>query len=377
MAFEDKKLGIYLHVPFCLQKCLYCDFCSFPGYTEEMTDAYVKRLIADIESYSKKVQGEVDTVYFGGGTPTLLSERQFDSILHSLNKSFAISAGAEISCECNPATADFEHLKNIRKIGINRLSVGVQSANDRELRALGRAHSFSDFKDLYNDARRAGFENISVDLMYGIPDQTVASFEKTIDALCDCSPEHISAYCLKIEDGTPFGRKKETLSLPNEDEEYDMYMLCNEKLVEYGYNRYEISNFSRPGYESRHNLKYWTGADYLGFGVAAHSYFDGERFSNSRDISAYIRGEDITEERFKISEKEKIAEYIMLRMRLAAGINCSDFQSRFGVSLFDVVGSLDRYVEAGYIKKDAGCVSFTERGVFVSNTILSDILEFD
>ena len=377
MSFEDKKAGIYIHVPFCLQKCLYCDFCSFPGYTEEMTELYVKRLTEDIKGFASNSPVEVDTVYFGGGTPTLLKERQIDSIIDAVCKSFSLCEGAEISCECNPATADLEYLKSIRKIGINRLSIGLQSANDRELRALGRAHSFSDFKEIYKDARKAGFDNISADLMYGIPEQTVDSFEHTLDVLCELSPEHISAYCLKIEDGTPFGRIKETMSLPNEDAECDMYSLCNEKLARHGYARYEISNFARPGFESRHNLKYWTGADYIGFGVAAHSYFGGERFSNSRNISAYIRGEDITEERFSVSEKEKMAEYIMLRMRLSEGISLYDFESRFGIPLEETCGSLDKYVQAGYIKKDAGRVFFAESGVFVSNTILSDILDFD
>ena len=372
-----KKLGLYIHVPFCLKKCLYCDFCSFPAYSEDMMDAYVKRLNLDIERYSKGFSGAVDTIYFGGGTPTLLKERHFDSIFDVINKYYAIDAGAEISCECNPATVDREYLKSIKAIGINRLSIGLQSANDAELLALGRAHSFADFIDTYENSRAAGFENISVDLMYGIPEQTVASFERTLAKACEMSPEHISAYALKIEEGTPFGNTEETLSLPTEDDECDMYALCTDMLAENGYNKYEISNFAREGFESRHNVKYWTGEDYLGFGVAAHSYFCGERFSNSRNIAAYLRGDDITEERRAIPQKEQMTEYVMLRMRMTAGIDRADFKARFGVELEDFCGSLDRYISAGFMREVSGHVAFTDKGIFVSNTILSDILDFD
>lgn len=372
-----EKLGLYIHVPFCLKKCLYCDFCSFPTYSEELMDGYVRRLSSDIERYSGDFGGVVDTVYFGGGTPTLLKERHFDSIFETINNNYTVDSGAEISCECNPATVNREYLKSIRKAGINRLSIGLQSANDIELKALGRAHSFADFLKTYEDARCAGFDNVSLDLMYGIPEQTLASFSATLAKVCEIAPEHISAYALKIEDGTPFGKAKETLSLPDEDTECDMYALCNEALAQSGYQRYEISNFARPGFESRHNIKYWQGDDYLGFGVAAHSYFKGKRHSNSRDIAAYVRGEDITEERRAIPKKEQMTEYVMLRMRMSSGICRSDFKARFGVSLEEFCGELSRYVTLGFMTDDGERVAFTERGIFVSNTILSDILDFD
>lgn len=372
-----EKLGLYIHVPFCLKKCLYCDFCSFPSYSNELMDGYVRRLISDIERHSGDFCGVVDTVYFGGGTPTLLKERHFGSIFEAISKNYTVDGGAEISCECNPATVDGKYLGSIRKIGINRLSIGLQSANDCELRALGRAHSFADFLRTYEDARGAGFDNVSLDLMYGIPEQTLDSFCATLAKVREISPEHISAYALKIEDGTPFGRMKETLSLPDEDAECDMYSLCNEALADGGYQRYEISNFARPGFESRHNIKYWQGDDYLGFGVAAHSYFKGERHSNSRDIAAYVRGDDITEERRAIPKKEQMTEYVMLRMRMSDGICRSAFKARFGVSLEEFCGELSRYVSLGLMTDDGERVAFTERGIFVSNTILSDILDFD
>ena len=372
-----ERLGLYVHIPFCLKKCLYCDFCSFPSYSEEMMDAYVRRLIADIEGYSAGFDGVVDTVYFGGGTPTLLKERHFGSIFDAIAKGYHIHSDPEISCECNPATVDRKYLESIRNIGINRLSIGLQSANDAELKALGRAHSFSDFLETYESARRAGFDNLSVDLMYGIPEQTVASFGHTLDVVCGLAPEHISAYSLKIEDGTPFGKIRETLSLPDEDSECDMYALCGERLAESGYHKYEISNFAKDGFESRHNIKYWTGEDYLGFGVAAHSYFGGERFANSRDIAAYLCGEDITEQRRVIPQKEQMTEYVMLRMRMTDGVELSDFKARFGVELEEFCGSIDRYVSGGFMKKSDKRVSFTDKGIFVSNTILSHILDFD
>lgn len=340
-------------------------------------DGYVRRLSLDIERYSREFDGAVDTVYFGGGTPTLLKERHFGSIFEAINKNYTIDARAEITSECNPATVDRKYLENIRKIGINRLSIGLQSANDSELLALGRAHSFADFIETYENSRAVGFENISVDLMYGIPEQTVGSFSHTLAKVCEMSPEHISAYALKIEEGTPFGNSKETLSLPTEDDECDMYALCTDMLAENGYNKYEISNFALPDFESRHNIKYWCGDDYLGFGVAAHSYFCGERFSNSRNIAAYLRGEDITEERRAIPKKEQITEYVMLRMRMSDGICRSDFKARFGVDLEEFCGGLSRYASLGFILDDGERVAFTDRGVFVSNTILSDILDFD
>ncbi len=342
-----------------------------------MMDAYVKRLTVDIETYAQRAKCAVDTVYFGGGTPTLLKKRHFDSILKIISEKYSIDAFSEISCECNPATVNEEYLKDLRKMGVNRLSIGLQSANDAELRALGRAHSFADLIDTYESARAAGFDNLSVDLMYGIPEQTVASFGHTLDEVCRLAPEHVSAYSLKIEDGTPFGRVKETLSLPDEDSECDMYELCTDKLSANGYHKYEISNFAKSGFESRHNLKYWTGEDYLGFGVAAHSYFLGERFANSRDIAAYLRGEDITEERRAIPTKEQMTEYVMLRMRMTDGVELSDFKSRFGVELEEFCGDLDRYVSAGFMKKSDKRVAFTDKGIFVSNMILSDILDFD
>ncbi len=372
------KLGIYIHVPFCLQKCLYCDFCSFAGRGSEMISEYVSALCREIEFMSQRCRGySVDTIYFGGGTPTLMSARDFERVFGALVSSFLIESGCEISTECNPATADREYLRDIRSLGVNRLSIGLQSANENELAALGRIHSCSDFVDIYKDARAAGFENISADLMYGIPLQTAESFGRTLRLVTDLSPEHISAYGLKIEDGTPFGKMNGDLLLPDEDTEYGMYMMCTEYLAERGYAKYEISNFSRQGRESRHNIKYWRGEPYLGFGVSAHSYFEGVRYANSRDLDGYISGEDITEERRRISPSERVTEYVMLRMRMSDGVSRSEFSELFAESFDERYGdALGRYIDAGYVISEGDRVFFSDGGFFISNYILSDILDF-
>ena len=368
-----------MHVPFCVQKCLYCDFCSFPKYDEDGVRAYVGALCREIARYGASADGySVDTVYFGGGTPTLLPISEFERIFASIYENFSVENGAEISCECNPATADEEYFYALRELGANRLSIGLQSVNKAELRALGRIHGYRDFVDTYDSARRVGFENISADLMYGIPEQTLQSFDRSLCSLSSLAPEHISVYGLKIEDGTPFGKMRERLILPDEDIEYEMYMLCSERLAEFGYAKYEISNFSRRGYESRHNVKYWTGEDYLGFGVAAHSFFAGERFANSRDIKGYILGESIECERRKISRADQMTEYVMLRMRLARGVEFSDFKARFGVDFNDVyANAFAKYEMGGYVTRGAESISFTDRGFLVSNFILSDVLDFE
>jgi len=374
-----KRLGLYLHIPFCRSKCLYCDFCSFPKYSEEGIKAYVSALCCEIKRYGERADGySADTVYFGGGTPTLLPISEFERIFTQLRDSFSISPDAEITCECNPATADSEYFSALRRLGVNRLSIGLQSVDESELRALGRIHSYRDFVDTYNRARRVGFDNISADLMYGIPKQTIESFGISLDKLIELSPEHISVYGLKVEAETPFGRMRDKLILPDEDSECEMYMLCSNRLYGAGYEKYEISNFARHGYESRHNLKYWTGGEYIGFGIAAHSYFCGERFANSRDIDGYLVGENVESERKKISHSEQMTEYVMLRMRLSRGVELLDFAERFGKDFDELYrDKLLKYERGGYVKREHGSVSFTDKGFLVSNFILSDILEFE
>ena len=371
-------LGIYIHIPFCIRKCNYCDFCSFPKSDKTDMYKYVDELCRRIKDFAPKAKSKtVDTVYFGGGTPTLLPCECFGQIMDTLKSSFEICEDAEFTVECNPASIDRDGLDKLRRLGINRLSIGLQSANENELTALGRLHSFDDFISVYNDARGVGFDNISVDLMYGIPEQTIESFEKTLRQVCSLSPEHISAYGLKIEDGTVFAAIEDKLELPCEDDEYRMYCLCEKILLEHGYERYEISNFSKPGRESRHNMRYWNLLDYIGFGVAAHSCFEGERFGNSRDIAAFLGGEDITAERYVIEQNERISEYVMLGLRLERGISFDEYQNKTGRSMKEDFPMISQYIEEGFLRETNGRIAFTTKGFFVSNAILSQMLSFE
>lgn len=373
-----KKLGIYIHIPFCLRKCFYCDFCSFPDSDEGSVTKYCDELCRRIREMARDCREyTVDTVYFGGGTPTLLPIREFKKLFDTLKESFDIENGAEITVECNPATADKAYFQQLLSLGANRLSIGLQSANENELSALGRVHSFYDFLVAFSDAREAGFENISVDLMYGIPEQTRESFEYSIGRVLELRPEHISSYGLKIEDNTVFAKIKDKLVLPNEDDEFLFYKILTDKLAQNGYHKYEISNFSREGFESRHNTRYWLGEEYLGFGVAAHSFFEGDRYGNSRDIKAFISGEDITAERRSLTAHEADEEYVMLRLRLASGIDEAEFERRFGESFTCRYPYVDLMLKEGFMQKTDGHISFTDKGFFVSNYILSEMLDLE
>ena len=372
-----KSLGIYIHIPFCVRKCNYCDFCSF-ALGGDTTERYAKELCRRIGEYKDKCSDySVDTVYFGGGTPTLLSLSSFEEIFSALRETFDIAPHSEITVECNPATADLSYLSALRAMGANRLSIGLQSIHENELERLGRIHSYEDFLAAFSDARKAGFDNISADLMYGIPNQTRESFRQSLTSLAELRPEHISAYGLKIEEGTEFYKNRDSLILPPEDEEYEMYLSCSEILGSYGYEKYEISNFSLPGKPSKHNLRYWKGDEYLGFGVAAHSFFGGERFGNSRNIDAFLKGEDITEERYSLSDKEKFNEYIMLALRLTEGLSLSEFKKKTGKSFCEFYPALRSLTDGEFMEIKGDRLSFTDKGFFVSNSILADMLDFE
>ena len=372
----NQSLGLYLHIPFCLQKCRYCDFCSFPWQNADAMEAYTDELCRRLGAWSEACRAHrVDTVYFGGGTPTLLPLSCFERLMGCLADRYDLAPDCEITCECNPATADLPYLSALRGLGINRLSIGLQSVHDRELRLLGRAHSYGDFRSLFAAARRAGFDNISADLMYGIPEQTADSFRQSLTSLAELAPEHISAYGLKIEEGTPFAAMADRLPLPDEDEEFYMYCLCGQVLEKYGYRKYEISNFAKPGKESRHNLRYWKRQDYLGFGVAAHSCFEGARFGNSRDITAFLAGEDITAERTRLTEQDKKSEVLMLGLRLTEGLELSLLARLWQKTEAQAEDIVLPWLRQGFLKRENGRLSFTDKGFFVSNTILSDLID--
>ncbi len=377
-----KKLGLYLHIPFCLQKCNYCDFCSAPA-SEQTRAEYVTALCKHLAAVAPMTKEyTVDTVYLGGGTPTVLSPADFARILDTVRAHFTLLPDTEVTTECNPVTNCAGLFEGLLQAGVNRLSIGLQSIHEKELKQLGRLHSFADFESTFAAARKAGFANISADLMFGIPLQTPQSFRETLETLCALSPEHISAYGLRVEDGTPFGKRRNTLPLPSEDEETEMAELVATLLPAHGYKRYEISNYARDGYHSRHNLRYWLGEEYLGFGPAAHSFFGGVRFETPADTAAYIanvqKGDfgTLFTSHSKVEGEEARDEYVMLRMRLAEGVNKADFLHRFGTKFEDCYGDLTALTKGGFLKNDDTRVAFTARGMQVSNAILSEWLDF-
>ncbi len=382
---QNKRLGIYVHVPFCRHKCAYCDFYSYCPRDARVYAAYVDALLSHMKSY-KTVGADYmpDTVYIGGGTPTVLPPEELLRLIRGIKSSFRLSKNVEFSMECNPATAGYEDLRRYRRAGVNRLSIGLQSVNTIELSALGRIHSARDFGVCFRDARRAGFDNINIDLMFGIPYQTLDSWAATLKFAVSRSPEHISLYDLKLEPGTPLCDNASAFVFPDEDAEYAMYTFAIEFLERAGYRQYEISNFARPGKECRHNLKYWRCEEYLGFGPSAHSYFTDVRFSFKPSVSNYIKcisgrtKDEMTDDYEEIPLRERLGEYIMLRMRLTEGVDSREFMRTFGKDFGMTYGAkLKKYIEGGYMSDSGGYYRFTPAGMFVSNYILSDILEFD
>ena len=371
---KAKPIGIYLHIPFCIRKCNYCDFCSLPGCTQDFISDYTDAIIREIRGYSGKGI-LVDTVFFGGGTPTLLSGEEHKRIMKALAETFEILPGAEITMEANPKTLTKKSLSEYIASGVNRISLGLQSIHENELKMLGRIHTFEDFFASYKLCRECGISNINIDLMYGIPEQTEASFDQTLKAVLALSPEHISVYGLIVEEGTRFYDERDALNLPDEDTEKNMYLSAVRALTDAGYAHYEISNYARPGKKSRHNLKYWRDEEYLGFGAAAYSYFDGVRFGNTDSVTDYIAGGNIRAYSEKTSGEDIAFEFAMLALRLDEGISEKEYQNRFGTSFYDGRSELiDKYSDAGLIRRSNGRISLTDEGFYLSNTILSEIL---
>ena len=377
-----KRLGLYLHIPFCVRKCAYCDFYS-GAQSGETRARYVDALCRHLAAVAPRASAyAVDTVYLGGGTPTLLKCEEIARILDTVRAHFRVEADAEITAECNPVTNAEGLMEGLRTAGVNRLSIGLQSAHEAELKLLGRPHGYGEFLATYRAARAAGFDNISVDLMFGIPSQTAESFEGTVEAVIGLAPEHISAYGLRIEEGTPFDRMRSSLALPSEDAEAEMAELVARRLRAAGYEHYEISNYARDGKRSRHNMRYWLGEDYLGFGPGAHSYFEGVRFETAPDLGGYL--EKVDAEAFDalrqslqpIEGRERMDEHVMLRMRLFEGLDLADFSYRYGTSFEDVYGDVSHLVAGGFLARTDTRLAFTERGMRVSNAILCDWLDF-
>ncbi len=370
-----KPIGLYVHIPFCLRKCNYCDFCSFKIDDIAWQERYIDILCSEIESYKEK-EIIVDSIFFGGGTPSLLSEDQFSRIVNIIRKSFLISPDTEFTIEANPKTLTREKLTCYASLGVNRLSLGLQSIHENEMKMLGRIHNYQDFIDLYRLARDCGITNINVDLMYGIPEQTMDSFSETLDKVIDLSPEHLSLYGLIIEDNTPFGRNPEILNLPSEDQECDMYALACERLASSGYAHYEISNYARDEKFCKHNLKYWLNQEFIGVGLAAYSYFNGYRFGNTPNIEDYLSGKFSDSDSFlRNTTEDEAYEFVMLALRLSQGFSLTEYRDRFGVDF--LIGRerlISSFVDSGLMTITDDRVSLTEKGFYVSNSILTELI---
>ncbi|MBQ2614219.1 MAG: oxygen-independent coproporphyrinogen III oxidase [Clostridia bacterium] len=366
-------LGIYLHIPFCKAKCLYCDFNSYAGM-EDMQNRYVNALCQEIQNAP---DGDVDTIYFGGGTPTILPSHSLVQILSAIGEKYDLTPDCEISIECNPATIDKRGLSALRQAGFNRLSIGLQSANAQELKALGRIHDFQDFAKCFSDARDAGFQNISLDLMYGLPGQTMESWQNTLKKAAAFQPEHISCYSLKLEEGTPLFMQNPTL--PNDDCVREFYDYAFSYLAEKGYHRYEISNFSLTERESRHNCKYWKCDDFLGFGAGAYSCFDGVRYDNLRNVLDYCAaletGKSPIAARIPLTHEDQMSEFCFLGLRMSQGIDTKEFQTRFGENIEDVFGdAIKKNLRRGTLLRLGDRLCIPPEYLFVSNSILVDFI---
>ncbi len=390
-----KNLELYIHIPFCKKKCGYCDFVSFAGQ-EVKFDSYVEALCREIRDTATEYKDrEIVSVYIGGGTPSILSCEQISRIVETLNSEFNIKGThekrkglflqkkirpvTEFSIECNPGTADREKFKTYRRLGINRISLGLQSTDDNDLRQLGRIHNYDDFAAAFEAAREAGFDNINVDLMQAVPGQSLAAWKKVLAIVGTWEPEHISAYSLIIEDGTEFKRRYDNgqLNLPDEDTEREIYYYTRDFLEKTGYRRYEISNYAKPGMECVHNCGYWRRRDYLGLGLNASSMVDNTRWKNIADLDKYLSGcsENIREEQEQLSHKEQMEEFMFLGLRMTDGISKSKFFETFKQDYDFTYGAItQRLKEMGLLQADADNVRLTDRGFDVSNTVLAEFL---
>lgn len=368
---SGKPLGIYVHIPFCKSKCEYCDFYSLGGSRDRRTtDQYLQALADHIRETGRLAPDyTVDTVYFGGGTPSFFGAENLEKILDELQKRFHFGADPEITLEANPDSAqDISALRQLHDAGFDRLSLGMQSADDAELRRIGRVHTHAQTVRAVENARAAGFDNLSLDLIYGLPGQTMTRWQANLDAALALAPEHLSCYGLKVEEGTPLFARRERFTLPDDDTQADMYLSAVGLLARQGYEQYEISNFCRPGRASRHNSRYWTLAEYLGFGPGAHSDFGGERFALARDLDAYLAGHTVYSERSAPSARERETERVMLALRTTRGVAAD--------TLPEAARRILQNCEAhGLAHLSGGFYALTPRGFLVSNAILVDLLE--
>lgn len=369
-------LGLYIHIPFCKAKCAYCDFYSL-AYSEEKMDAYMAALLRHLEEVAPRAAGmRVDTVYFGGGTPSYLGAARLCRILQTVLRRYDVARDAEITLEANPDSAgDWKELRRLRRAGFNRLSLGVQSTDDALLRRIGRVHTYEQVQQAVKAARQAKFTNLSLDLIYGLPGQTVEDWQRTLADAVALGPEHLSCYGLKLEEGTPLWQQRQTLTLPDDDAQADMYLYTVAALGEMGYEQYEISNFAKPGKASRHNLKYWNMEEYAGFGPGAHSDFGGVRYGYVRDVDSYIAGKLVLSESENDSTLARDYEYVMLSLRTAAGIDRQTFEKRYRQRFQPMETLFEQYEKAGLALPTEGGWRLTPKGFLVSNSIIAALQE--
>ena len=376
-----EKLGIYIHIPFCRSKCDYCDFYSLAGREARMDD-YQKALLAHMRETAPLTRGsQVDTVYFGGGTPSYYGEKRLKGLLRAVSKWFDLAKDAEITVECNPDSVDRKMLLSLRRAGANRISLGVQSAHPCELQSLHRPHDFDQVLAAVKAAREAKFKNLSLDLIYGLPGQDLAGWQDTVEQVLALEPEHLSCYGLKVEPGTPLDdRVVRGEKLPDDDMQADMYLWAVDRLAQAGYRQYEISNFARAGFQSRHNLKYWMGRPYVGFGPGAHSDFGGRRYSFVRDLEGYISGVlgggTVIDQSELIPQRERGSEYLMLRLRTTRGIEEWEYRREFFMNFDPIEQKLEEYERQGWAERHDRRWNLTPKGFLVSNQLIGELLTF-
>ena len=386
-----KQIGLYIHIPFCKQKCSYCDFCSYAN-KESFIKRYIQCVLKEIIEVgnNNKIDFEngkddlfsVKTIYIGGGTPSLIESKYIVQIMEEIKSNFELDENAEITIEVNPGTVTLEKLEDYNKVGINRLSIGLQSTHEHLLKEIGRIHTYLDFLDTYRFAREADFENINVDLMIGLPNQTLAEVQDSIEEIVSMEPEHISVYSLILEEGTPLFKKvEEGLELPDEELERKMYWNVKRILEANGYNHYEISNFAKQGYESKHNLDCWNQKEYIGFGVAAHSYTNGIRYSNIENLEQYIKNyeEDKTEENLVFHEKQDMEamqkEYMLLGLRKIDGVSIQEFKIKFVANpVFLYHDKLEKLVNEELVEIDGDQIKLTNKGLDLANIVWEEFI---
>ena len=373
------EFEIYVHIPFCLQKCRYCDFLSF-RCREDVKEAYVEALKKEALYRSGAFSGSrAVSVFFGGGTPTVLPAKTLCSLADDLRRSYDFSDDCEITTECNPATADKEYFRGLLHAGFNRVSIGVQSFDDGCLERLGRIHSSDDAKRAIDSAHDAGFENVNVDLMSAIPGQKLKMWIRDLDTAVSFGATHISAYSLILEEGTYLYDHRSELDLPGEEEERRMYDMTFDILSRKGFHQYEISNYAKEGFDCRHNTGYWTGVPYIGLGLGASSYLDRKRSENEKDINRYIsllgEGASVTHVTEELKTEDLMSEFMILGLRMTSGVSVSEFKERFGEDLFEIYGeTIEKYTDSGFLERDGDRIRFSRKGISVSNTILADLI---